>query len=69
MSVENAHAFLDAMKQNGPSPELLKQIGTNFDPSHMQEALKGRGIDLKSASGGSTVEWVGVGVGAAAAGA
>ena len=69
MTVENAHAFLDEMKKNGPSPELLAQVGTNFDKSHMNEALKKRGIDLSSASGGNTNDWVNTGVSAASAGA
>ena len=69
MTVENAHAFLDEMKKSGPSPELMAKVGTHFDKSHMAEALKKRGIDLSSASGGNTPEWVGVGITAAAAGA
>jgi hypothetical protein len=35
----------------------------------MKEALDSRGISLNSASGGNTVDWTAVGVGAAAAGA
>ena len=69
MTVENAHDFLDEMKKSGPTPELLAKVGTHFDKTHMNEALKKRGIDLSSASGGNTPEWVGVGVAAAAAGA
>jgi|TARA_B100001121_G_C18578574_1_gene568526 hypothetical protein len=66
MTVENAHAFLDEMKKKGPTPELMKKVGTHFDKSHLEDALKNRGIDLSSASGGNTPEWVGVGVTAAA---
>ena len=69
MTVANANAFLDQMKATGPTPELMAQIGTSFSKDHMNEALASRGIDLKKASGGSTVEWVGVGVTAASAGA
>ena len=69
MTVKNAHDFLDEMKKKGPTPELMSKIGTHFDKSHMSEALKSRGIDLSSASGGNTPEWVTVGVTAAAAGA
>lgn len=69
MTVENAHAFLEEMKKTGPTPELLAKVGTHFDKTHMGEALKSRGIDLSSASGGNTPEWVGVGVAVASAGA
>lgn len=69
MTVANAHAFLDEMKKNGPSPELMSKIGSDFSKDHMKEALDSRGISLTSASGGNTAEWVSVGVGAAAAGA
>ena len=69
MTVENAHAFLDEMKKTGPSPELMSKISSDFTKDHMKEALDSRGISLTSASGGSTVEWVAVGVTAAAAGA
>ena len=69
MTVQNAHAFLDEMKSNGPSPELMSKIGTNFSKDHMKEALDSRGISLTSASGGNTVDWVAAGTSAAAAGA
>ena len=69
MTVANAHAFLDEMKKNGPSPELMSKIGSDFSKDHMKEALDSRGISLNSASGGNTVDWVAVGAGAAAAGA
>ncbi len=69
MTVKNAHDFLDEMKKKGPTPELMSKIGTHFDKSHMSEALKSRGIDLSSASGGNTPEWVTVGVTAAASAA
>jgi|GEM_PF-2523008 len=69
MTVENAHAFLDSLRDSGAKPELMQQIGTKFQPEHMKEALKARGINLKSASGGNTASWVGVGVGAAGAAA
>ncbi len=77
MTVENANAFLDSLKKDGHSPELLSKIGTDFDSSHMTEALKARGTSkdelLKVAAGGSpTSEWISTGaavVGAAAAGA
>lgn len=66
MTVQKANDFLDQMKKSGPTPELMAKIGKEFESSHMKEALSSRGIDLKSASGGSTVEWVGVGTSAAA---
>jgi hypothetical protein len=69
MTVANAHAFLDEMKKNGPTPELMSKIGSDFSKDHMKEALDSRGISLTSASGGNTVEWVGASAGAAAAGA
>ena len=77
MTVENANAFLDELKKDGHSPELLAKVGTDFDSSHMSEALKARGTSkddlLKIAAGGSsTTDWIGAGaavVGAAAAGA
>ena len=77
MTVENAHAFLDELKKDGHSPELMKKLGTEFDSSHMSEALKARGTSkddlLKVAAGGSaTTDWISAGaavVGAAAAGA
>ena len=56
MTVENANAFLDELKANGPNAKLMAKIGTDFQPEHMQEALKAKGVDheeiLKKASGG-----------------
>ena len=77
ITVENAHAFLDELKKDGHSPELMSKVGTDFDSSHMTEALKARGTSkdelLKVAAGGSaTTDWISAGaavVGAAAAGA
>ena len=78
MTVENANAFLDELKANGPNAKLMSKIGRDFQPEHMKEALKARDIDheelLKDASGGSskskeTEEGFGLaGVGACAAG-
>ena len=79
MSVDKAHEFLKELKENGPSPDLMKRIGTDFQSEHMHEALKSKGTSkdelLKSASGGSstasTAGWIAepVAVTAAAAGA
>ena len=77
MSVDKAHEFLKELKENGPSPDLVKRIGTDFQSEHMHEALKAKGTSkdelLKGASGGSsTAGWYiaePVAVGAAAAGA
>ena len=56
MTVGNANTFLDELKANGPSAKLMSKIGTDFQPEHMQEALKSRGLNheemLKEASGG-----------------
>ena len=38
MTVEKANAFLDALKKDGHSPELMTKLGTEFDSSHMSEA-------------------------------
>ena len=62
MTVENAHAFLDELKDKGHSPELMSKIGTDFKSEHMTEALKERGTSkddlLKKAAGGaSTTAW------------
>ena len=62
MTVENAHAFLDELKEKGHSPELMFKIGTDFNADHMSEALKARGTSkddlLKAAAGGSsTSSW------------
>ena len=58
MTVENAHAFLDELKEKGHSPELMSKIGTDFNADHMSEALEARGTSkdelLKAAAGGST---------------
>ena len=60
MTVENANAFLDELKANGPNAKLMSRIGKDFQPEHMQEALKAKGINheelLKGASGGSADE-------------
>ena len=57
MTVENAHAFLDELKEKGHSPELMSKIGTDFNSDHMGEALKARGTSkdelLKAAAGGA----------------
>tara|TARA_B100001093_G_scaffold477747_1_gene505329 strand:- start:600 stop:839 length:240 start_codon:yes stop_codon:yes gene_type:complete len=63
MTVENAHAFLDELKEKGHSPELMSKIGTDFNSDHIDEALKARGTSkdelLKAAAGGSsTATWV-----------
>ena len=73
MTVENAHAFLDELKEKGHSPELMSKIGTDFNDEHISQALKERGTSkdelLKAAAGGSaTSDWVGVGIGAVALG-
>ena len=39
MTVENAHAFLDELKEKGHSPELMSKIGTDFNSDHIDEAL------------------------------
>ena len=61
MSVDKAQEFLKDLKANGPSPELMKRIGTDFQSEHMHEALKANGTSkdelLKGASGGSSAEW------------
>ena len=57
MTVENANAFLDELKANGPNAKLMAKIGKDFQPEHMQEALKAKGVNheeiLKQSSGGS----------------
>ena len=63
MTVENAHAFLDELKEKGHSPELMSKIGTDFNGDHIDEALKARGTSkdelLKAAAGGSsTTGWM-----------
>ena len=74
MTVENAHAFLDELKEKGHSPELMSKIGTDFNSDHIDEALIARGTSkdelLKAAAGGSsTSTWVTIGVGAGVAAA
>ena len=70
MTVENANAFLDELKANGPNAKLMSKIGKDFQPEHMKEALEARGVNheeiLKGASGGGTDSWVYGGGGAAA---
>ena len=67
MTVENAHAFLDELKEKGTSPELMSKIGTDFKDEHICQALKERGTSkdqlLKAAAGGANTEmWVYAGV-------
>jgi len=77
MTVANASAFLDELKTNGATPELLGKIGTDFTKEHVGEALKARGNSkdqlLAHAAGGSApTEWAPISApvsGAAAAGA
>ena len=68
MTVENANAFLDQLKANGPNAKLTSKIGKDFQPEHMKEALEARGVNheeiLKGASGGGTGTWVYAGGGA-----
>ena len=62
MTVENANAFLDELKANGPNAKLMAKIGRDFQPEHMQEALKTKGLNheemLKQASGAGSDNWV-----------
>ena len=71
MTVENANAFLDELKANGPNAKLMSKIGKDFQPEHMQEALKAKGLNheemLKKASGAGSATWVGPVLGASAA--
>ena len=74
MTVENAHAFLNELKEKGHSPELMSKIGNDFKDEHICQALKERGTSkdelLKAAAGGSsTSTWVTIGVGAGVAAA
>ena len=61
MTVENAHAFLDELKEKGHSPELMSKIGTDFKDEHICQALKERGTSkdelLKAAAGGSATSF------------
>ena len=70
MTVENANAFLDELKANGPNAKLMAKVGRDFQPEHMQEALKTKGLKheemLKQASGAGAATWA-AGFGAAAA--
>jgi len=66
MSVEKANAFIDAIKKDGPSPQLIDEARKSFTKEHLHEAMKGRGVDLKQAAGGDTAGGVAVGVGVAA---
>ena len=70
MTVENANAFLDELKANGPNAKLMAKIGRDFQPEHMQEALKTKGLNheemLKQASGAGAVTWGQAGATAAA---
>ena len=65
MTVENANAFLDELKANGPSAKLMSKVGKDFQPEHMQEALKARGLNheeiLKKAAGAGTNTWAAAG--------
>ena len=75
MTVENAKAFLDELKEKGHSHELMSKIGTDFNADHMTEALEAKGTSrdelLKAAAGGSTtsVEFATIFTGGACAGA
>jgi len=73
MTVENANAFLDELKANGPNAKLMSKIGKDFQPEHMKEALEARGVNheeiWKGASGGSSASKWGEAGGAAAGGA
>ena len=74
MTVEYANAFLDELKANGPSAKLMSKIGKDFQPEHMQEALKAKGLNheemLKQASGGyNPAAWASADAGGAAAAA
>ena len=73
MTVENANAFLDELKANGPNVKLLAKVGKDFQPEHIQEALKAKGLNheemLKQASGAGAATWGAGAGGAAAAGA
>tara|TARA_B100000073_G_scaffold54342_1_gene40128 strand:+ start:365 stop:589 length:225 start_codon:yes stop_codon:yes gene_type:complete len=74
MTVENANAFLDELKANGPNAKLMSKIGKDFQPEHMQEALKAKGLNheemLKKASGGyNPAVWASADAGSAAAAA
>ena len=66
MSVEKANAFIDAIKKDGPSPQLIDEARKSFTKDHLHEAMKARGVDLKQAAGGDTPGWLSVGVGVAA---
>ena len=72
MTVENANAFLDELKANGPNAKLMAKVGKDFQPEHMQEALKAKGFNheemLKQAAGAGSNTWGTIG-GAAAASA
>ena len=61
MTVENANAFLDELKANGPNAKLMAKVGKDFQPEHMKEALKAKEINdeelLKGASGGASIEF------------
>ena len=73
MTVENANAFLDELKANGPNAKLMAKIGKDFQPEHIQEALKAKGLNheemLKEASGGGKKAEAGVDLGVLGAGA
>lgn len=48
MTVENAHAYIESMIQNGPSDDLHAQINVKFKSEHIHQALKERGtVHLK----------------------
>ena len=71
MTVENANAFLDELKANGPSAKLMSKIGKDFQPEHMKEALKAKGVNheemLKQAAGAGSATWEAAGRAAASA--
>ena len=60
MTVENAHAYIESMIQNGPSDDLHAQINVKFKSEHIHQALKERGTSkdelLKKAAGGASTE-------------
>ena len=72
MTVDIANAFLDELKANGPNAKLMAKIGKDFQPEHMKEALKAKGVNhgeiLKGASGAGAGAWKAVASASAGAG-
>ena len=60
MTVENTHAYIESMIQNGPSDDLHAQINVKFKSEHIHQALKERGTSkdelLKKAAGGASTD-------------